>query len=94
MTVDDCRPEVRAFAVLMEEQLRRHDADRGAKGWEDDFPMDLLAHLEEEVSELREALCKTPAPTPDEIAREAADVANLAMMVCDVVAGLGRLPQP
>ncbi|HSV28620.1 MAG TPA: hypothetical protein VLL76_03650 [Candidatus Omnitrophota bacterium] len=52
LTIKDCRPEVQAFAVLMEQQLRRHDAKKGTGGWRDDDPRDLTRHLYSEVNEL------------------------------------------
>jgi NTP pyrophosphatase (non-canonical NTP hydrolase) len=79
------RPEVLAFAKLMEEKLRKHDLDRGRQGWKDDDPRHLLKCLEKEHDELQDALV---GGKNDSIAGECADVANFAMMIADVVGGL------
>lgn len=89
---DDWRPEVRAFADLMEAKLRANDHKPGWKG-EDWWP--LLYRLREETLELQEELA--PGSRTDLLAwsarvgREAADVANFAMMIADVC---GALPAP
>lgn len=93
------RPEVVAFADLMEQRLRAHDASRGKRGWEGCDPKWLLGRLKEELAELEKAL-KAPKPvrcgcreafcphlgfdTTDGVGAEAADVANFAMMIADV----------
>jgi hypothetical protein len=71
------RPEVMAFAVLMETKLYMND-HKG--GWRNDTPEALLERLYEEVDELKEALLVKSV----RIANEAADVANFAMMIADV----------
>lgn len=79
-------PYVLGFALLMEAKLEanRHKGDRD--GWircsVGDF---LLPRLREEFGELCDAL---PEGAPAEIAAEAADVANFAMMIADVCGGL------
>jgi hypothetical protein len=95
------RPEVAAFADLMEAQLRANDHKPGWKG--ESAGADLLPRLHEEADELREALRLWAAQVawgsaalylPQNIAkvgREAADVANFAMMIADVC---GALPSP
>ncbi len=70
------RPEVRAFAGLMEAKLRENDHK---PGWKHDDPYALFRRLCEEVGELRAALKK-----PFAVAGETADVANFAMMIADV----------
>lgn len=76
------RPEVLAFARLMEAKLRTHDHDRGRQGWKDDDPKALYDRLLDEVKELAFELWNKGT------ADEAVDVANFAMMIADVVGGL------
>lgn len=77
------RPEVRAFADLMEAKLRENDHK---PGWKRDHPADLMDRLKEELAELHDALF---AGDLELIGPEAADVANFAMMIADVY---GLLP--
>ncbi|MGO1303645.1 MAG: hypothetical protein ACTMKV_02550 [Sphingomonas parapaucimobilis] len=79
------RPEVAAFAALMEQQLRAND-HKG--GWKNDTSFALWSRLLQEAIELNEARA-TRNPDSERIGREAADVANFAMMVADV---MGALP--
>lgn len=79
------RPEVIAFARLMEDQLRANDHK---PGWIQNGPFDLWPRLMEEAGELKMALIARDGP--DVIAKEAADVANFAMMIADVIGGLSR----
>ena len=80
------RPEVAAFAMLMEEELRKHD-DR--PGWKDCSPGWLMDRLHQELKELSSALNHDIA---EAVPREAADVANFAMMIADVSGGLKPAP--
>ncbi len=87
------RPEVQAFAELMEENLRKHDAPRGPRGWRTDGAASLRRRLRDELAELDDALLQRQDDGwPDwhgpAIAKEAADVANFAMMIADVCGGL------
>ena len=77
-------PVVSDFAERMEEKLakNRHKGDR--KGWLKDHPIDLWNRLDEESTELYAAL-KNENSTFEEIANEAADVANFAMMIADIM---------
>ncbi|HUT60667.1 MAG TPA: hypothetical protein VNA25_22710 [Phycisphaerae bacterium] len=84
------RPEVRAFATLMEERLRANDAEKGMAGWKAAPADRLMACLFREVAELGVAVHKLG---PDDIAHEAADVANFAMMVADVCGALAVPPE-
>lgn len=83
------RPEVKAFADLMEAQLRANDHKPGWKG-EDCWP--LMYRMREETLELHEVLM--PGSRGDlpawqrRVACEAADVANFAMMIADVCGAL------
>lgn len=85
------RPEVVTFADLMERELRNNDHKGGWKGC---AAGPLLDRVYEELNELRDALFSYPRDTLEyrrKIAEEAADVANMAMMVVDVC---DALPPP
>lgn len=126
LTIADCRPEVVAFAVLMERELRLND-HKG--GWKKDDAYQLAKHMVAEAIELRDALQEKlyepiyreatpeeinqpgrhrmyvttsgqprkvmiadhleyrPWTAPARVASEAADLANMAMMVADVCGG-------
>ena len=88
------RPEVRAFARAMEEKLRENDHK---PGWKNDSDRSLLGRAYEELEELREECSALSIDdggrgmrlrTPHTILGEAADVANMVMMVADVRGGL------
>lgn len=76
------RPEVMAFARLMESKLRKHDGDRG-QSWKTTPPGQLLRALDRERVELIDA-----TNNAGDIRGEAADVANFAMMVADRMTNL------
>lgn len=94
------RPEVVAFANIMEAKLQEND-HKG--GWKTDDAEDLFVRLGEECVELSEAIglwriqddWRSAAlhllACRKNVAREAADVANFAMMIADVC---GALPAP
>lgn len=77
------RPEVAAFAQLRETKLSQNDHK---PSWRDCTPEWLLARLVEEVEELRQAIFWDK--DPQHIAEEAADVANFANFIADVVGDL------
>ena len=87
--VEGIRPEVLAFAHLMERELRNNDHKTG---WKDASPVWLAGRTFDEAQELcdiandYEAERQSPIASDvrDEVAGEAADVANMAMMVADV----------
>lgn len=96
------RPEVLAFAQAMEAKLREND-HKG--GWKNDDPRALLRRLREETDELDPAVTAYEArrrerPGDDDhvaeasrrVLREAADVANFAMMIADVCGALSVSP--
>ena len=89
---EELRPEVRAFALLMEERLRAND-HKG--GWKQCVGSWLLGRLIEEVGELREEMLVADTTGAHCVGDEAADVANFAMMIADVAhdldAALARL---
>lgn len=64
--------------------VRKLDANKpkkgGREGWQNDDPQALLARVREEVDELAHAVAVSPRV---DILHEAADVANMAMMVAD-----------
>ena len=78
------RTEVRLFAELMEKELQAHD-DR--PGWDDEELSWLFKRLGEEVDELFEAIQEDSQVgillDPVLVGKEAADVANFAMMIAD-----------
>lgn len=88
------RPVSSAFIKAMEEGLE-HGRKMGQTGWDTAWKrwlgspstlqqvrMGLLDKLDEEVEELLDALRQKKEP--EEVLREAADVANLAMMLADL----------
>ncbi|KFC64011.1 hypothetical protein FG93_05521 [Bosea sp. LC85] len=92
----DCRPEVLSFALLMERELRANDHK---SGWKGDCPDTLAERVEEEAEELRRAsidwmghVAHSERPLSEAVAEEAADVANMAMMVADVCNALPPAP--
>lgn len=87
------RREVEAFADAMEAQLRAND-HKG--GWKMDKPEDLFVRLTEEASELDHEIAqkyiRETLFDPSEVVKEAADVANFAMMIADVCGALRPTP--
>ena len=81
LRAEDCRPEVRAFAIAMEQKLRKYD-HRG--GWTDLRPGWLRRRVDEELDELDEAV---RGGSPIAVIDECADVANFLMMLADVSVG-------
>lgn len=80
LEVRRARPCVLQFAALQERLLRKHDDDRGVRGWASDSADVLVNRLDDELKELRQAIA---SGTPQEIAKEAGDVSNFAMMIAD-----------
>jgi hypothetical protein len=76
------RPAVRRFAEAMERALRKHDGDRGRRGWAKDGRRALFRRLQEELDELEFALGDYSPRR--ELRKEAVDVGNFAMMLFDV----------
>lgn len=96
---DTPRPTVSRFAQVMERKLQKHDHDWGPKGWEGGDPFSLLSKCGHELDELQRALRKAlpelgwHTAEPESlvsVAEEAADVANMAMMVADSIGALER----
>ena len=81
------RPEVLAFAHVMETRLRANDHKRG---WKDADPMWLRRRVNDELREMDAELWRTGAlPDRERIVEEAADAANFLMMLSDVLGALG-----
>lgn len=78
------RPEVAWFAGIMEERMRAND-HKG--GWRGDRPADLMLRLYQEAAELYEEIRPGYSTVPSRVEKEAADVANFAMMIADVCGG-------
>jgi hypothetical protein len=79
----ELRPVVRVFAEAMEEKLRKND-HRG--GWDVDDYEYIWRQLHEHLGKLTHHVYTDRA----RILPDAADVANLAMILCDI---LGVLPE-
>ena len=77
------RPEVLAFAMLMEEKLKAND-HKG--GWSRMSPDRLLDAVREEVEELAYEIGTNV--TGEGVGLEAADIANFAMMIADLSGAL------
>ena len=81
------RPEVLAFAHVMESRLRANDHKRG---WKHEDPIWLRRRVNDELWEMDAELWRTGAlPDRERIVEEAADAANFLMMVADVYGALG-----
>ena len=87
----ELRPEVRKFAEAMERKLRQND-NKG--GWKYPGALEYLVdRLETECIELKMELdmqSKQIYRPKMLVLREAADVANFAMMIADVCGALGE----
>lgn len=89
------RPQVLAFAWLMEHKLRKHDGPRGVHGWKGAQPEALRERVDVEAGELNRALGEWYKPQGDHlqaaahaVGSEAADVANFCMMTADACGAL------
>lgn len=78
--VQELRPEVLAFALLMEARLREKDADKG-QSWKDADIGNLQVCITAKNMSIDTALMYG---TNSEAARHAVDLANYAMMITDV----------
>lgn len=74
------RASIVRFACEMEKKLERDDK-RGKPDWREEDMNELLLGVADELIELCRAVSKGD---PEEVHKEAADVANYAMMVSDV----------
>ena len=104
MSLLELRPEVAAFAQLMEAKLRENDCKGG---WKDEQTSYLSRRCGNELEELRAAIQRQrkewmtgfPPVSAEkrealrvDVGREAADVANFAMMIADVCGALRGTP--
>ena len=101
---DGWRPEVRAFADLMEKMLASKDAAYGGNSWKKDLPEELSPEITHRAYEL-DGLCDeirssrgisdpfgiTDGGATDEAIEIVTHIANYCMMIADVC---GALPQP
>lgn len=86
LTLEDLRPEVKWFALLMEETLRKHDESKGGvDGWRKCDGYWLYRRLKEETAELLDELLPFAEAKVnlERVVAEAVDVANFAMMIAD-----------
>lgn len=79
------RPEVRAFAKLMEAKLRKKDPEYEGVSWKDACHHHLAELMGDHAEKLIDAVGKRSAT---QIGEDAADVANFAMMIADVCGAL------
>ena len=81
------RPQVLYFALRMEEKLRKHDKDRGSRGWvgytQSEEQEYLFRRLVDEVKELKEDIIRAGACGEPLVrgSSENIDVGNIAMML-------------
>lgn len=83
MVTRDAEEERRLVDQLRVYQLEKLEAYRAKGHWHNDSRYGLLRLLQIEVDELIDAI--TSRKSPEDIARECADVANYAAMIADVV---------
>lgn len=76
------RPELENFVAIMEARLATHDAERGPASWKGEDPSYLWGLLHNAHVHLANAI---DAGEHDEALKKAADVANFAMMIADVL---------
>jgi hypothetical protein len=77
MELQDCRKEVKEFAIAMEIKLREND-HKG--GWQDMSNEEIVSRILEETAEVIMNLACISGNSPD---NEAIDVANFAMFLWD-----------
>jgi hypothetical protein len=81
-SVQELRPEVLGFALLMEARLRDKDADKG-QSWKNMTARDLLVQAGTKGLQCEDALRKGRQHVS-----HAVDLANYAMMIADVAGAL------
>lgn len=89
-SVQELRPEVMAFALLMEARLREKDVDRKGNSWKTADADNLLVHATAKTYSIDAAL----SIRGDEVeaAKHAVDLANYCMMIADV-GGVLNIPE-
>lgn len=83
--VQELRPEVLAFALLMEQRLREKDAEWGGNSWKDADIGNLQVCATAKIFSIETAILK--GPEKDAI-KHSVDLANYAMMIADVAGAL------
>lgn len=82
--VQELRPEVLAFALLMEQRLREKDADKG-QGWKKKTDIDLTVNVCTAACQIEQSIF----PHKDERSIKAlVDMSNHCMMLVDVLGAL------
>lgn len=84
--VQELRPEVLRFALLMEQRLRENDEELGM-AWKFANPSDLFPSFMSKAFSTEKAIFSPHRPSP---VKDAVDVANYAMMIADVSGALGQ----
>lgn len=87
--VQELRPEVLAFALLMEERLREKDVDKGSS-WKKMNHNQLRVHASSKMASLENSILRE---LPYD-AHHAVDLANYCMMIADVCDLLNNIPKP
>lgn len=95
------RPEIERFADAMEEGCRKHDHDRGRRGWANDPALDLLLVAYRDMGDLTQGLFSLRSHDPEAadydenrgsdrkyVRRKAIAAANRIMMALDVAGAL------
>lgn len=85
-TVQELRPEVLAFALLMEDRLREKDAARG-QSWKNATQVELFPVFMSKAFAVEKSFFYTDRDHGDP-ARHAVDLANYCMMIADVSGAL------
>ncbi|MEW5905125.1 MAG: hypothetical protein AB1722_12380 [Pseudomonadota bacterium] len=83
-SVQELRPEVLAFALLMELRLREKDADRGGNSWQNATLIELFTPMMSKAIAVEKAIFRTKE-SPN---KHAIDLANYCMMIADVAGAL------
>jgi hypothetical protein len=86
-SVQELRPEVLAFALLMEQRLREKDAEWGGNSWKDADIGNLQVCATAKIFSIETAILK--GPEKDAI-KHSVDLANYAMMIADVSGALAE----
>ncbi len=83
--VQELRPEVMAFALLMEARLRQKDADKGQQGWKRKSINDLTVNVATSGRNITQSIFPNKG---DRSVQALVDMSNHCMMLAD---GLGAL---
>lgn len=84
--VQELRPEVLAFALLMEERLRDKDAEKGST-WKAISEHNMMVHATSKAIRLEAEVADDDLLEPERI-KHAVDLANYCMMIADVAGAL------